>query len=150
MKWNARVLFGFFAALSLAAICVSNSSGQSVNSRQGTSQKRLGQRQINRLIASAKTPQDHQLIAEYYEEQAQFYENQSREYGAKIVAYEKTPYLNSCALCVTSSYSLEAAVHSLRISKQWAEERADAMEKLAAMHEQMSNVATIPGTISGL
>jgi hypothetical protein len=102
------------------------------------------------MAASAKTPEDHQRVAEYYEQQAQYYNNLSRVYGAKIAAYERTPYLNSCTMCVTTSYSLEAAVRSLRVSKRAAEQRADEMRKLANMHEQLSSVVRMPATSPGL
>ena len=105
---------------------------------------------MNRLITSARTPEDHQRIAEYYEERAQYYANLSRGYAAKIAAYERSPYLSSCTMCVTTSYSLEAAVQSLRVSKQMAEQRADEMRKLANMHEQLSSIARVSDSRSGL
>jgi hypothetical protein len=150
MQSKTRVNFSFLAVLSLAVVFVSSSYGQTAKSGEFAPQKKLGQHQINRLIASAKTPEDHQRIAEYYEEQALNYENQARAYGAKIAAYERTPYMSSCAMCVTTSYSLEAAVRSLRTSKQWAEERADEMQKLAAVHEQISSTAHASDSRSGM
>ena len=150
MKSSTRVNFGFFAALTLAAILVPSSFGQAARSGESPSQKKLDEHDVNRLVTSARTPEDHQRIAEYYEEQAQYYANLSRAYAAKIAAYERSPYLNSCSMCVSTSYSLEAAVQSLRISKQTAEQRADEMRKLANMHEQLSSVALAPGANSGL
>lgn len=148
MQSRKGVNFSFLAVLSLAVIFVSSSYGQTAKSV--ATQKKLGQHQINRLVASAKTPEDHQRIAEYYEEEALNYENQARAYAAKIAAYERSPYLSSCAMCVTTSYALEAAVRSLRTSKQWAEERADEMQKLAAMHEQISSIARVSDSRSGM
>lgn len=130
-----------FAVLSLAMIFTAGSYGQAANAGQYAPQKRLSEHQIKQLIVSAKSPEDHQLIAEYYQEQSQFYLNQARAYAAKIAAYERTPYLNSCTMCVTSSNSLEAAVRSLKISKRMADERADEMHRLAIMHEQMADNA---------
>lgn len=150
MQSRKGVNFSFLAVLSLAVIFISSSYGQTAKSVESATQKKLGPHQINRLVASAKTPEDHQRIAEYYEEQALNYKNQARAYAAKIAAYEKSPYLSSCAMCVTTSYSLEAAVRSLRTSKQWAEERADEMQKLAAMHEQISSIARVSDSRSGM
>jgi hypothetical protein len=53
-------------------------------------------------------------------------------------------------MCVTTSYSLEAAVQSLRVSKQMAEQRADEMRKLANMHEQLSSIARVSDSRSGM
>jgi hypothetical protein len=150
MQSKTRVNVRVLAALSLAAIFVSSSYGQTAKSDEFASQKKLDQHQINRLVASAKTPEDHQRIAEYYQEQAVRYESQARAYAAKIAAYERSPYFGSCAMCVTTSYSLQAAVRSLRTSKQCAEERADQMQKLAAMHEQLSSIARASDSSSGL
>jgi hypothetical protein len=150
MKSNTRFNFSFFAVLSLAAVFVTSSYGQTASTDQNATQKKVGQHQINRLIASAKTPEDHQRIAEYYEEQAAYYQSQARADAVKIAAYERSPYLGSCAMCVTTSYSLEAAVRSLRVSKRLAEERADEMQKLAAMHEQLSSVARAFNSSPGL
>ncbi len=150
MKSSIRGNFSFLAILSLAMIFISSSYGQMARSAESPSQKKLNQHTVNRLITSARTPEDHQRIAEYYEEQAQYYANLSRAYAVKIAAYERTPYLNSCTMCVTTSYSLEAAVQSLRVSKQIAEQRADEMRKLANMHEQLSSVARVSASRSGI
>jgi hypothetical protein len=141
MKSADRLTFGYFAILALALMFTASTFGQTANTGQNATQMKLSEHQIKQLIASAKSPQDHQLIAEYYEAQSQFYLNQARAYAAKIAAYERTPYLNSCTMCVTSSNSLEAAVRSLRISKRMADERSDEMHRLAVTHEQMADSA---------
>ena len=141
MRIEKNVALGYFAVLSLALMFTASSYGQTANAAQHASQKKLSEHQIKQLIVSAKSPEDHQLIAEYYREQSQDYLNQAHAYEAKIAAYERTPYLNSCLMCVTSSNSLEAAVRSLKISKRAADERADEMHRLAIMHEQMAGNA---------
>lgn len=135
------------AVLSFAAVFAATTFGQTAPTGQYAPHK--DQNRINRLINAAKTPEDHQRLAEYFRGRAQYYENESRAYGEKIAAYRRTPYLNSCAMCVTSSYSLEAAVKSLRLGKQIAEERAAEMEKLAIMHEQMASSAAPSSTSLG-
>jgi hypothetical protein len=137
-----------FAVLSLAAVFAATTFGQTAPTGQNAPHK--DQNRIQHLINSAKTPEDHQRLAEYFRERARYYENESRALGEKISAYKRTPYLNSCAMCVTSSYSLEVAVKSLRLGKQMAEERAAEMEKLATIHEQMANSAGTPSTSLGL
>jgi len=130
-----------FAVLSLAMGFAASAFGQAATSQQYASEPKLNAHQVKALIASAKSPEDDLRIADYYEEQAQNYLNQARADAAKIAAYERTPYLNSCAMCVTSSSSLEAAVHSLKISKRRADQRADEMHQLAVMYEQMATNA---------
>ena len=134
-----------FAALSLAACFAANTFGQAAPTGQISPHKE--QNRIQRLINSAKTSEDHQRLAEYFRERARYYENESRAYGEKIAAYRRTPYMNSCAMCVTSSYSLEAAVKALRLGKQMAEERAAEMERLAIMHDQMAS-SVVPSSTS--
>jgi hypothetical protein len=131
----------FFAVLSLAMGFAASAFGQAAASQQFASEPKLNAHQVKVLIASAKSPDDDLRIAEYYEGQEHNYLNQARAYAAKIAAYERTPYLNSCAMCVTSSSSLEAAVHSLKISKRRADEQADQMHQLAVMYEQMATNA---------
>jgi hypothetical protein len=150
MRNAKRVTFGLLAALSLAFVVAASSFGQSTKSEQSASPKKLNQHQINQLIANARTPKDHQRIAEYYQEQAQQYLTQSRDYASKIAAYKRSPYLSSCTMCVSTSYSLEAAVRSLRVSKQLAEDHAAEMLKLAAQHDPMASSAPIPSVGLGL
>ncbi len=147
---SVKCNFGTLAVLSLALTVAASSFGQTANSKQEESRNNQVKQRMSRLIESAKTPADHRRVAEYYREQAQYYSNQSRAYGEKIAAYNRTPYLNSCTMCVTTSYSLEAAVHSLRISKRMAEERADEMLKLAVMHERMAGADLPDSTTLGL
>ncbi len=147
---KGKVTVNFLAVLSLAVVVSASAFGQTARVEQSASGKQLSQRQINRLIAKARTPEDHQRIAEYYQGQAQLYLNESRVYASKIKAYQRSPYSNSCLMCVSTSYSLEAAIRSLRVSKQIAEDRAAKMQQLAAMHEQMSSIAGMPKTNLGL
>lgn len=147
---STKGIFGIFAALSLAVTLTASAFGQAADSKQDGSQKKLDRHDVSRLIASAKTPEDHRRIAEYYEAQAQSYLNLSHAYGEKLAAYNRTPYLSSCSMCTTTSYSLEAAVRSLRIGKRMAEARADEMLKLAAIHERMAGVDSMEPASLGL
>ena len=136
-----------FAVLSLAACFAATIFGQTAPA--GPNAPRKDQNRIHDLINTAKTPEDRQRVADYFRERARYYENESRAYGEKIAAYRRTPYLNSCAMCVTSSYSLEAAVKSLRLGKQIAEQRAAEMEKLANMYEQVASSAQLSSSSLG-
>jgi hypothetical protein len=148
MKSISRVVF--FAVLSLAFAVPASSFGQAADSKQDGPPKKLDRHNVSRLITSAKTPEDQRRIAEYFQEQAQYYLNLSRAYGQKLAAYNRTPYLDSCAMCTTTSYSLEAAVRSLRISKRMAEQRADEMLRLAVVHARMAGIDSIDLSSLGL
>lgn len=139
-----------FAVLSLAMGFAASAFGQTAGSQQFALEPKLNAHQVKVLIASAKSPEDDLRIAEYYEDQEQNYSNQARAYAMKIAAYERTPYLNSCTMCVTSSSSLEAAVHSLKISKRRADEQADEMHRLAVMYVQMATGANPSAASFGL
>lgn len=122
-----------------------SASGQAARAEQSASPKKLGQHQIHRLIATASTPEDHQRIAEYYFEQAQQYMNESRAYAMRLKAYERSPYSASCLMCVSTSYSLEAAIRSLRVGRQLAEDRAAQMQQLAKAYEHMDSASALTG-----
>ena len=144
MKITKKITVSLFAVLSLAIVATASTFGQGAKAQQSASPEKVTQRQINRLIATAKTPEDHQRIAEYYQEQAQLYTLESQADARKIEAYKRSPYLSSCAMCVSTSYSLEAAVRTLRLSKQIAEDRAARLQELAAQQGQMSSLAMNP------
>ena len=147
---STRSIFGVLAALSLAFAVSASSFGQAGDTHRDGSQKKLDKHEVSRLIAAAKTPEDHRRIAAYFQEQAQYYLNQSRAYGQKLAAYNRTPYLNACSMCTTTSYSLEAAVSSLRLGKRMAEARADEMLKLAAIHARMAGMDSFEPASLGL
>jgi hypothetical protein len=149
MKSISRIAV-FGVALSLAFAAPVSAFGQAADSNQDGSLKKLDKHEVTRLIASAKTPEDHRRIAEYFQEQARYYLNLSRADGQKLAAYNSTPYLDSCAMCTTTSYSLEAAVRSLRIGKRMAEQRADEMLRLAVIHARMAGFDSIDLSSLGL
>ena len=150
MNCATKITFRILAALSLAVVVTASSFGQTARAEQSASRKKLNQHQINQLIASARSPEDHHRIAQYYQEQAQLYVIQSRAYATRIDAYKRSPYLGSCPMCVSTSYSLEAAVRSLRVSKLIAEDRAAKLQQLAIEQEQMASIPTTPATSLGL
>lgn len=145
---KSRIKFNFPIVLLLAVFFASSAMGQSTGRDQ--SSKKLDRHQINQMIASAKTPQDHARIAVFFRQQAEYYDNQSRAYRAKIAAYQRTPYSNVCVMCVSTSDSLDAAIRSLRLAKQLSEERADEMLRLAVQNEQISYNALKLESSSGL
>lgn len=138
MKSTMKVTFCFLVVLSLAIAATTSTFGQTASAQQSPSTMKLSQRQLHQLLATAKTPADHERIAQYYQKQAQLYLNESKTDAEMIEAYKRSPYFNSCLMCVNTSYSLEAAVRSLRVNKQIAEDRAATLQQLATRQEQMA------------
>src|ERR1700735_2877253 len=69
----------------------------------------LSKTQLNTLAATAKTPAEHQRIADYYQAQAQNYLAQAADHTAMIAAYKASPStkhqaseVTHCANLVTS------------------------------------------------
>jgi hypothetical protein len=150
MKKEIVAPVSFLAVVSLAIVLTASAFGQSVGGKQSTSNQKLNHRQLHQLIAAATTPAEHERIAQYYQEQAQLYLNESKADAGMIETYKRSPYLNSCTMCVSTSYSLEAAVQSLRVSKQIAEDRAAKMQQLAVLQEQMAGDVMMLASSFGL
>jgi len=137
MKITRKFTAGYLAVLSLAFVATASVFAQTAADQQSASEKKLNHQQLHRLIATAKTTADHQRIAQYYEAQAQFYLVQAKADAVKINAYKRSPYIQDCTMCVSSNYSLEAAIRYLRMGEENAEQRAAKMRQLAQQQELM-------------
>src|ERR1035437_2066706 len=84
MKRTASIL----SILSLVLVMTVAAFGQT-----SAKAEHLSKQQINTLIATAKTPADHQRIAQFYQSQAQDYLAQSKEHEAMVAAYNANPSL---------------------------------------------------------
>jgi hypothetical protein len=83
----------------------------------------LSKKQLKALIASAKTPADHEAIAAYYHAKAQHYWAKYRKEEAALTAY----YRNPIGYC--SKYPTVGDVdRSLAESDEMSAERATALE----------------------
>ena len=136
------------AVLVLASILTTSAFAGTAPRLQSPSQKQIGDRQLKRMIASAKTPAEHEQLAQFLNEQAQLLMNQLRAEAAKIRAYKETPFAANCAMCVDSSYSVEAAIRALRNSEDALDLRVTKLEFLA--HRQMQLAKTISADRSGI
>jgi len=92
----------------------------------------LSNKELKTLLATAKTPADHQKIAAYYHDQAQRLNVKAQEYSAQAALYANQPrtieskHGTSC-LCPK---------HFEYFAKLYAQE-AQESEALAARHEKM-------------
>lgn len=94
----------------------------------------LSKRQLNTLIATAKTPAEHQRIAEFYLSQAQDYFAQSKEHAQMAEQYKNNPIRNNS----------KAVFSTVNHCEYWAQkfsEMAAKSQELAKQHEQMATDA---------
>ena len=93
----------------------------------------LGRSQLDTLIATAKTPVEHQRIAQDYRNQAQDYLAQAKEHEAMIVAYKASPNM--------TSKNQAATINHCEYFGGKFQDLAVKSQELAKMHEQMARDA---------
>ena len=140
----------YIAFLALAIMGTASAFAGPVPRLQSPSQKPVSDRQLNRMIASAKTPADHQQLAQFLNDQAQLLMNQLKAEAAKVRAYRETPFVANCAMCVDSSYAVEAAIRALRNDEDALDLRVTKLEFLAHRQEQLANTTAADRTGMGL
>ena len=97
---------------------------------------KLSKHQLLTLIATAKTPADHLRLARYYQDQANYYLEQSKFHQDMAVAYMKNPLLNS------SKWRRDTIGHCDYFART-LKETATKMQELENMHEQMAKDAEL-------
>jgi hypothetical protein len=85
---------------------------------------------LDTLIATAKTPAEHQRIAQDYRDQAQNYVAQAKEHEAMIAAYKASPN-------ATSKNQAATIGHCEYFAAKFNDLAAKSRE-VANMHEQMA------------
>ena len=93
----------------------------------------LSKHQLKSLISTAKTPAEHQRIAQYYEAKAQDYLSQSNEHEEMLAAYKQNGYIRN-------RNQANAIYHCQYFVEQFKEMAAKSQE-LAQLHEQMAKDA---------
>jgi hypothetical protein len=76
--------------LSLAFVITAAAFGQTTSAQQ-SKPEHFSKRQLNTLIAAARTPAEHQRIAQYYQAKAQDYLAQAKEHEQMLAAYKANP-----------------------------------------------------------
>ncbi len=114
------------SALSLAVVMTVSAAAATP-----VAQDKLSQSQLSSLIATAKTPADHQRVADYYTAQAQSDLAQVSQHEAMIAAYKVNPSSKHQASEITHCQNLATSL------------KADAEKslQLAGTHRQMANEA---------
>jgi hypothetical protein len=118
--------------LSLAFVITAVAFSQTASPQQ-TKPEHFSKRQLNTLIAEAKTPAEHQRIAQYYQAKAQDYLAQAKEHEQMLAAYNANPSIGG--------KSRAAFVDHCKSYSQYSREMAVTSQELAQLHEQMAREA---------
>ena len=133
-----------FAVLSVAtlAFVMTVAAFAQTPSTQQTTTEHLSKQQLNTLIASAKTPAEHERIARYYQAQASDDLAHAKEHQAMIAAYKANPTLS------TNKNQASTIGHCQHFVAQLQAQAANS-QNLAAQHDQMARGAMGHVTPSG-
>jgi hypothetical protein len=118
--------------LSLAFVMTTAAFGQTTSAQQAKPEH-LGKRQLNTLIADARTPAEHQRIAQYYQAKAQDYLAQAKEHERMVAAYKANPSL--------TAKSQASTINHCEYFVQTLTDLAAKSQELAQLHEQMAKEA---------
>jgi hypothetical protein len=129
MKRIVSILF----VLSLAFVMTVAAIGQTPSAQQ-PKPEHLSKHQLNTLIATAKTPAEHQRIADYYKAQAEDFLAQAKEHEEMIVAYRANPVLSDDKYLASTIHHCEYFVTTFKAL-------ADNSQELATLHERMAQEA---------
>jgi hypothetical protein len=118
-----------FSILSLAFVMAAAAFGQTTSAQQ-IKPEHFSKRQLNTLIAEARTPAEHQRIAQYYQAKAQDYLAQAKEHEQMVAAYKANPSL--------TAKSQASTINHCEYFAQTFKDMAAKSQELAQLHEQMA------------
>jgi hypothetical protein len=129
-----------FAVLSLALVMTLAAVAQTSSTGQAKAEQ-LNKKQLNALIATAKTPAEHERIAAYYQAKAVDYLDQSKEHEAMVAAYKANGSLSNDKNRASTIDHCQYFVTTFKAL-------SDSSQDLAVMHERMASEATekLPAT----
>jgi hypothetical protein len=96
--------------------------------------KELSEKQVVALIASAKSPADHERIAQYYDARSKSYLAQATEHQQMAVAYKANTATNN------SKFATGTVNHCEYLAKSF-QSHARHMQELAQLHQDMARGA---------
>lgn len=99
-----------------------------------TPKEQLTSKQLNALIANAKTPAEHQRIAEYYRTQAQSYLAESNEHAKMAADFAANPATNNAKRVHGTVNHCQYLASSLKA-------KSEAMQVMAVAHDKMATEA---------
>src|SRR5258707_11351579 len=118
--------------LSLAFVMTAASFGQTASAQQ-IKPEHFSKRQLNTLIAEARTPAEHQRIPQYYQAKAQDYLAQAKEHEQMVAAYKANPSL--------TAKSQASTINHCEYFVQTFKDLAAKSQELAQLHDQMAKDA---------
>ena len=99
------------------------------------SNEKLNKKQLKELIANARTPEEHQRLASYYQKQAVRLTNESKQHADAATAFEGQPQGPAA-----KNPSMNGTVHCEKVAREKLQEAKEA-EALAQKHENMAKAA---------
>ncbi len=118
--------------LSLAFVMTATTFAKTPSTERSQSEH-LNKQQLNTLIATASTPAEHRLIAQYYQTKALDYAAQAQEHEQMIEAYNANPSRGGKSRASFIDHCEYSAKHS--------KDLATKSQELAQLHEQMAKDA---------
>jgi hypothetical protein len=119
------VMFALFVAASLPS--------QAADKPAAKNGSTMTAKESQELVATAKTPQDHLRLAQYFNHQAAGYEAEATNHDAMVVAYRK----NAVAFSRNTLEGTRAIGHCEFLAKS-NRDMAVAVREMAASHEAMA------------
>lgn len=98
----------------------------------------LSKKELKALIASAKTKDDHQKLADYYKAEKERLEGEAKDHEDLAKAYDENPGRPSMGSRTPFG---QGASHCHRQAQLYTDQAKEA-EALAALHEDMAKAAT--------
>ena len=132
----------YFSILSFMIVLAIMAHGQAPSTAQGQPEK-LNKQQLNALIATAQTPEEHLRIAKFYDQQAQDFLDQAKEHEAMIASYKANSSLSTSKNYASTVGHCEYFVKTFR-------QMATKSGELARLHTQMAKDAGHPVPASRL
>jgi hypothetical protein len=125
-------MFAVLSVVSLALVIAVPALAQAPSTNAKPEQ--LSKQQVNTLISTAKTPAEHQRIANFYEASAKDYRAQAQEHEAMIVAYKANTSMSNDKNRASTIGHCEYFVKSLN-------ELSAKSDELARLHRNMAEQA---------
>jgi hypothetical protein len=125
--------FASISVLAFALIVTSAAFGQSTSTAPAKAEQ-LSKQQLNTLIADAKTPAQHERIAQFYLAKAEEDQAQANQHAAMVAQYKANPSLSNNKNQASTIGHCE--YYAQKFSKLAAQDR-----ELSQQHEQMARVA---------
>ena len=102
----------------------------------GAEAKRLSKKEVNALIATAKTPADHLRLARHYKGEADRYDAEAKDHAEMAATYRRRPTASE----IKRPGAADTAAHCQRVSEELTRAAAEARE-LASAHDAMAKEA---------